>query len=183
MMERGQGVCYAAGMQLVQAVGRFTNADDGDFAGQRIMCHGASVYWLYNAEFSRPPSFREFTDKKLSPPDPIIASMLKFGRQLKNLTELNAVIPGTVLVFVENGMPKHSCVAIMNHSIAGYNQTGWFTSPGIGGDYDTHRTSEVTWLGKPHAGMVQGSNSTMHCNLLAIPEGTARACLREKVQG
>ena len=181
MRERGQGVCYAAGMLLVQAVGRFTNA--GPLVGQRVMCHGACVYWLFNAEFSRPPSLEEFTGDKLSPPDPAIASMLKFGRQLKAPAELNAVIPGTVLVFVENDVPRHSCVEIMNHSIAGYNQTGWFTSAGIGGEYDAHPMSEVMWLGKPHAGMVRGSNAAMRCKLLAIPEGTARACLREKVQG
>jgi len=166
---------------LANTVGNFTNA--APFVGVHIMCHGATVFWLYADEFGRRPTLPEFTAPSMSPPDPIVKSMLRYGKHLQNAAALTSVAPGSVLVFVENNEPKHSCVALGGHRIGGYNQTGWFTTNGVPGGYSVHNMSEVIWLpGLMHRGLVRGSHDRMHCKLCAIPEGAAKAALRQAVQ-
>jgi hypothetical protein len=166
---------------LVNTVGNFTNR--APFAGTHIMCHGATVFWLYSDEFGSPPTLQQFTAPAMSPPDPIVRSMLRYGQHLQNATALTSVAPGSVLVFVENSEPKHSCVALAGHRIGGYNQTGWFTTNGVAGGYSVHNMSEVMWLtGLMQRGQVRGSHHRMHCKLYAIPEGVAKAALRQAVQ-
>lgn len=50
---------------------------------------------------------------------------------------LQALSAGTVIVFVENGEAKDSCVVLPEQQIGGNNQTGWYTPSGIGGRYST----------------------------------------------
>ena len=46
-----------------------------------------------------------------------------------------------------------------------------------------HNMSEVMWLtGLMQRGQVRGSHHRMHCKLYAIPEGVAKAALRQAVQ-
>jgi hypothetical protein len=168
---------------LAQTVGNFTNGGP-PFGGVNIMCHGATLYWLYTDEFGSPPSMNVFTSNSLSPPDPVIKSMLPLGKQVLNSMALKALPAGTVIVFVENGSPKHSCVTLNGKMIGGYNQTGWFTSPGTGGHYSTHSMDDVQWLsGMMSHNQVQGSNASMKCKLIAIPENTAKAVVRRAIQG
>lgn len=150
----------------------------------RIMCHSAAVYWLYTDEFKRTPSLDVFTSNALSPPDPLITSMLRLGRQVTSDAALKALAPGTVIVFVENGRPMHTCIALPGQHIGGYNQTGWFTSTGVGGRYSTHNMDDVQWISGIMSGnRVRGSNDRMRCQLIAIPENTAKAIVRQAVQG
>ncbi len=149
-----------------------------------IMCHGATVYWLFTDEFQRLPTVDEFTDQTLSPPAPVIQRMLGLGNQVNGATALNGLTPGTVLVFVLNGEPAHSCVVAAGQRIAGYNQTGWYSSAGAPGAYSSHSMNDVQWNGgvfnRHH---VQGALPGQLYRLVAIPENMAKAILRQAVQG
>jgi hypothetical protein len=144
-----------------------------------IMCHSAVLYWLYTDEFKHNPTLSIFTSNSFSPPDPVVKSMLPLGSQITSSAMLQALTPGTVIVFVENGEAKHSCVALPDQQIGGNNQTGWYTSAGIGGRYSTHSMNDVKWRGKK----VEGSNNGMSCKLIAIPENSAKAIVRSAIQG
>jgi hypothetical protein len=153
-----------------------------DIAPQ-IMCHSATVYWLYMDEFQRAPSLDDFLAPGISPPAPVIQAMLGLGNQITSANALRGLTPGTVIVFVQNGEPMHSCVAIGGQRIGGYNQTGWFTSAGIGGAYTSHAMADVQWLdGLMNRNKVRGSNDRMQCTLYGIPENSAKAILRQAVQ-
>lgn len=149
-----------------------------------VMCHAAALYWLYADEFKHTPTLAVFTSPKLSPPDPVIKSMLRLGRQVTNAASLKALQPGTVVVFVENGEPRHTCIVIQGQQLAGNNQTGWYTSAGVPGRYSTHSMDHIQWLGGIMSrNEVRGSNDNMRCKLIAIPENSAKAIVRQVIQG
>lgn len=112
-----------------------------------------------------------------------VSPCLKESTKVRRYQQATAVVPGSVLVFVENGVPKHSCVAMPGMTLGGYNQTGWFTTMGIQGGYSSHPMSEIMWLGGVrHRHEVRGSNESMVCQLIAVPERSALAVLRQAVQ-
>jgi len=151
---------------------------------QNIMCHAAALYWLYTDEFKHTPTLEVFTSQALSPPDPVITSMLRFGKQVKNLEALKALAAGTVIIFVQNGNPMHTCVVLQNNQLGGNNQTGWYTSNGVAGRYSTHSMDDVQWIGGLFSrNEVRGSNANMRCKLMAIPENSAKAVVRKAIQG
>jgi len=141
------------------------------------------MYWLFTDEFNRQPTVNEFSSPALSPPEPVIRSMIARGQQVTDATALGRVAAGTVLVFAQDHEPRHSCIALHGNKIGGYNQTGWFTVNGVAGQYSSHDRSEVMWLtGLMNRHKVRGSNQGMHCKLIAIQEGVAKACVRHAVQ-
>jgi len=148
-----------------------------------IMCHSATLFWLYTDEFRSSPSLDVFTSRALMPPAPLIRSMLRLGSQVKNASSLSRLAAGTVIVFVSNGEPMHSCVALPGNRIGGFNQTGWYTTNGIGGRYSAHNMTEVQWFTEfMNKNEVRGSNDQMRCKLIAIPENSAKAIVRQAIQ-
>lgn len=153
-----------------------------------MACHNATLFWLFEAEFNRPPaSMNEYLDAFSTPPkNPtgIVREMLALGQRLQRPGVGHSVLTtGSVIVFVHNGQPGHSCIATAAGQIGGYNQVNWFTGVGAVNGYTTHATSEFKWRGANQPLEIQGNTQDKWCSLVAVPQNAARAVVRRAVQG
>jgi hypothetical protein len=167
---------------LKDRVGPIPGAVNRTWNGIATSCHFATVYWLLEEVLSRPPVLEDFTDK-IGDPTLIVEQMLARGKKISR-SRLGSLMltPGTVVVFVHHGEPRHSCVAIESTLLGGYNQLGWFSTQGVDHGYSTHRTIEFVWRGgQKNADDVRG-NQGQWCQLYAIDEASAENVVRQKLQ-
>ncbi|HJQ57263.1 MAG TPA: hypothetical protein VJ890_10175 [Vineibacter sp.] len=159
----------------------------GMWNGIPMACHNATLFWLYEAEFSRQPSLNDYLDAfSTHPKNPtgIVREMLPFGQRLSRpLAGNSQLTPGAVIVFVHNNQPGHSCIATTGGQVGGYNQVNWFTGAGAVNSYTTHATSEFKWRSAQRPNDIEGNTAQKWCSLLMIPQNAARAVVRKAVQG
>ncbi|HJZ91828.1 MAG TPA: hypothetical protein VKE40_13225 [Gemmataceae bacterium] len=168
---------------LANRVNQIPGAVPPYWNGIPTTCHFATLFWLYWDEFNRQPTQAVFQGPLLNPVA-VVQSMLPHGRRLSRpLFGSLTLTPGMVVVFDDGGIPRHSCTARTANTLGGYNQVGWFAGPGVNHGYSAHPTTELRWRGllQPHD--VQGSSANFQwCELVAIPEGVAKAIVRSLVQ-
>jgi hypothetical protein len=160
----------------------------GAWHGIPMACHDATLFWLFEAEFNRPPaSMNECLDAFSTPhnnPTGIVRDMLAFGQSLRRPgAGHTALTKGSVVVFVDNGQPGHCCVATGSHQIGGCNQVNWFTGAGAVNGDATHATSAFKWRGARHPLHIEGNVHRKWCGPVAVPRNAARAMVRKAVQG
>ncbi|RMF92627.1 MAG: hypothetical protein D6736_03140 [Nitrospinota bacterium] len=167
---------------LASRVGNIPGAVGRQWNGIATTCHFATVFWLFWDEFNRPPTQNDFLT--IGDPTLVVRRMLPLGKKLGRPRAGGLILtPGSIVVFVHNGQPVHSCVAITANTLGGYNQAGWFTGPGVDHGYSVHDTSEIRWRGGMlHGDDVQG-NVGQWCRLTVIGEQPAKAIIRQIVQG
>jgi hypothetical protein len=146
-------------------------------------CHFATAFWLFWDEFGVQPTANDFG--VMGNPELVVGDMVPRGAKLTRPPDgALEVTPGTVLVFVKDDHPMHSCVARDASTLAGYNQPNWFVGAGVPYGYTTHSTNELRWRGGSNKNEVQGNSPTNQwCGLVAIPEGVAKAIVRKAIQG
>ena len=154
----------------------------GKWEGQVILCHLATLIWLYEREFQRTPTLAQYT--KFAPSyNTLLSRMMGMGQRLQRpplgSTRLTA---GTVLIFESGGQAMHSCMAIDNFKTGGYNQTTWFAKPGKVTLFSEHETAEIKWRGPQFPGQTGGERDGVWYNLIAVPEGPARGLVRQASQ-
>lgn len=146
-------------------------------------CHMATLYWLHDAEFRALEGANEFAAAFANPTN-IMSRMLGRGRRLTKPRRGNlALTPGSVIVFAMNGNAKHSCIAHNHNTISGYNQVNWFNTVGLDHGLSTHSVNDIRWQGFLNREVQGNSAPNSPCQLIAIPEATARAFIRQIVQG
>ena len=152
---------------------------DGTWNGIPMLCHNATLFWLYEDEFNREPSYDQFLNFGALGVTAIIDSMLPLGRKLRRPAVGPSVLTaGSVLIFVANGHAVHSCIAMQHNLIGGYNQVGWFARNGVPTEFSTHLTTEIRWH---DSNLVVGSHNQL-CTLIEVPENSAKAIIRQIVQ-
>ncbi|MDB5247502.1 MAG: hypothetical protein JWQ40_1896 [Segetibacter sp.] len=144
-----------------------------------ISCHVASLYWLFKDELKRDPVLADFTGPLYNPTN-VIGQMLPYGRRITKPVFGNlALTAGSVIVFVQNQQPRHSCTASTANTVVGYNQTNWFTGLGVNHGFSQHNITEIRWRGGlSNKDDVQGNQGSW-CQLIAVPEVAARAIIRQ----
>jgi hypothetical protein len=153
---------------------------DGTWKGVPMMCHNATLFWLYEDEFNKTPTLDQYLKFSTLGPTAIIGNMLPYGRKLrKPASGAVALTAGAVIVFVRNGQPVHSCVAMQHDLVGGYNQVGWFQRNGVPTGFSTHLTTEIRWK---DGNQVIGSHNSL-CVLVEVPEMMAKAVMRQAAQG
>ena len=86
-------------------------------------CHQATLCWLYSEAFGSAPDIYAYTDTKMNASQRMTGELSRFGAPLNRPAVGNFQPPaGTILSFSYNGDAKHSCVALANGKIGGYNQ-------------------------------------------------------------
>ena len=144
--------------------------------GLDYQCHSATLYWLCQAQFERAPTGAEMLEAS-----GIIRALLQFGAVMTKLSGNFSARPGTVLVFKDHfGAPKHSCVAISNTVLGGYNQQNWFamSGPEARNKYTTYLQSQIRWV-TPRT--VQGNVSGSSCELIGINDVSALGNLQTAI--
>lgn len=112
-----------------------------------MSCHVATLIWLHEAQFGILPNGPADIPKLLDF-NAIITRIVAAGtavtRQYGQVVEFK---PGSVVVFHRNRDMGHSCVADSHTVLVGYNQTDWFSSPGVANRFSVHFTSDIKWRG------------------------------------
>lgn len=159
---------------------QFTTA--GKWNGQAIFCHTATLFWLYEREFSRTPTLSQFSNLGFQFQG-LMTALMGMGQRLqKPALGSTRLSSGTILIFELNGVAKHSCTAIDSVRTGGYNQTTWFSKPGIEAEYSTHETSEIKWHLGSSPLYTGGERPGENYGLFAVPDGFARALIRQAAQ-
>jgi hypothetical protein len=167
---------------LANQVGQIPGAVPPFWNGIPSTCHFATLWWAFRDEFNKQPVQADFTGP-LNNPIAIVRSMLPHGKRLSRpLFGSLTLTAGTVVVFVYNGQPAHSCTARTATTLGGYNQVDWFTGAGVNHGYSIHPTTEIRWRGLAHPHDVQGNPGNPWCQLFAIPEVAVKAVVRSLVQ-
>jgi hypothetical protein len=134
-------------------------------------CHFATFFWLYWDEFGALPTVQVF--ETLGDPTKVINKMIGHGRQLtKPANGPLLLIPGSVVIFAENGQAEHSTIALDQRTIAGYNQTNWFKTEGYSHKFSTHLTADIMWISNSE---VQRPGRAKTYKLFMVPEAMAKA--------
>jgi hypothetical protein len=149
-------------------------------------CHFATTYWLYQQAFDTSlKTQQQYLERIGNNPELFIRSLLPLGTALqashrrvaegiKVARDGTRVQPGTVILFTaDRATVGHSCVMVRSDRIGGYNQTDWFTSPGVSHGPSEHGTHEIAWRGKHEA-----MRFATAYRLLAVDRGAAVAQLR-----
>lgn len=110
-------------------------------------CHNATVWWIYNEMSDTPPKLL----------DALWMAMKKINKLVLNGSAIKyekhssiTISAGDVIVFY-NGEAKHSCIALSQQEIGGYNQADWFTG-GIACKYTEHKLSDMNGKKKKNLG-------------------------------
>ncbi len=147
--------------------------------GIPMSCHVATLIWLHHASTGNlPAGFNEIP--KIGNANEVLRRIFRRGVRLRvNHRQDVPLVPGSVLVFERNGEPMHSCVAVTNKKIAGYNQTDWFRQQGgrqagIASQFTEHQILDVDWVMPfPSDKAKAGANGVYICSLYMVPERAA----------
>lgn len=119
----------------------------GDGITVGMACHNATFMWLYHAAHGTFPSLDNMSGGATQQ---LVNDLIRYGNATR-VTMGQRPLPNNVLIFADPGAPlvgQHSCVIIENgHSIAGYNQLGWFDG-GISHDYSVHAVGSFDWAAR-----------------------------------
>jgi hypothetical protein len=142
-------------------------------------CHFATCFWLFLDEYNREPSFGEAVDK-LGDAQGVVGRMLTHGTRLNKPTRGSLQLtPGSILVFVDNNKPGHSCVATEAQTLCGYNQSTWWSIGGGDHNLSTHTTNHLMWGLKEHVNEVHRTvNAITWYKLYEIPESSAKGVIK-----
>jgi hypothetical protein len=158
--------------------GRWSDPASQPPANIATACHFATVYWLFLDEFSRAHSLNEVL--KIGDAQTAVGKLIAYGtRKTRPAQGALTLTAGSVLIFVEKNIARHSCVAIGPQTVGGYNQMGWYSAGGADHGYSTHATSELMWASATQVRRVQAQGTY---DLYEVPEGSAKAALRGLVQ-
>jgi hypothetical protein len=168
---------------LANRVGVIPGVAGQAWNGIATTCHFATTFWAFWDEFGVQPTLNDIA--RIGVATRVVGDMLPFGARLTCPANGALVLtPGSVVVFVKGGEPGHSCVARDANTLAGYNQPDWFAGPGVPHGYTTHNTNELRWRGGSNKPEVQGNSAKyLWCELVAVPEGAAKAIVRKAIQG
>jgi hypothetical protein len=169
-------------MALAARVGAIPGAVGQSWNGIATTCNFATVFWCFWDEFGRQPTLLEFA--KTGSPNLVIKKMIPLGVRQNRPGHGNLQLtPGSVLIFVAGGEPAHSCVATAANTIGGYNQVNWYSGGGgVNHGFSTHNTNRSNWGAGGHNNDVVG-NTGQWCQLVAVPEASAKAIVRGAIQG
>jgi len=115
-------------------------------------CLYATVYWIYEDLHGVSPTAAIMSDILIKCTfNRIFTDMMRAGKKVSRpmAGSLN-LAPGTVLIFEKNGGVGHGCVVKSATVIGGYNQTNWFSTPGIAHSYSQHHPNDISWRGALH---------------------------------
>lgn len=165
-----------ARLPIPGAVGRTWN-------GIATSCHFATIYWIIREEFGREPTAADFAT--IGELNGAIRIMVQIGGVRINRPggggQLN-FIPGSVIVFVSNNQPAHSCVATFANQVGGYNQQGWFTAGGLNHGYSYHNTNQFkAWGGIFNSKKIRGNVDNTYYRLYSVSEGWAKSIIWNKL--
>jgi len=134
-----------------------------------IACHQAACYWLFHELHGDPPEGWAWVDGNLSDSTGLMTKLARYGRSVSQ-SDIAGLANGTVLVLTDlTNIAKHTCVLDNLGQIAGYNQTDWFTSPGVRHGFSTHNKTHIKWRS---AKKIKQNNDAEGL-LFAIPEKIA----------
>lgn len=165
-----------ARLPIPGAVGRIWN-------GIPTSCHFATIYWIIQEEFGRVPTVADFAT--IGELNGAIRIMVQIGGVRINRPggggQLNFT-PGSVIVFVSNNQPAHSCVATFANQVGGYNQQGWFTAGGLNHGYSYHNTNQFkAWGGIFNSKKIRGNIDNTYYRLYSVSEGWAKSIIWNKL--
>jgi len=145
-------------------------------------CHNATLYWLYQETFNKPPTIDQYTAPNgvFYPITPKMSSLLLLGTPLTKPYFLKLSLkPGSIIIFAKNNDAGHSCVAKSESKIVGYNQLSWFKENGKTNSFTTHDVEEIRWnTGKGDRNNVMvGEHYPQPYKLVTIKESTAKEWL------
>jgi hypothetical protein len=149
-----------------------------------MLCHNATLWWVFNDEFNRPIGSALDFATAFPNPTSVIDQMVPFGAQLtRPLIGSTTFTPGSVIVFVNNHSAVHSCIAIGTTQIGGYNQPNWFGGMPLGvfNTYTQHTTANFKWRGAMNPRDIRGDTGHPLCTLFQVPERAAKAVVRANV--
>ena len=143
-------------------------------------CHFATIYWIILDEANRMPTANDFMNignineamKRMVQNGGVRINQPPGGGQL-NLTT------GSVIVFVRNNEPSHSCVATSATRVGGYNQLGWFTAGGSNHGYSSHNTNQFKAWGprRWNRNKIRGNVANVYYRLYSVSEAWAKAII------
>jgi hypothetical protein len=94
-----------------------------------VSCHFATIYWLLTELHGVPPTLQVMMDQIVNVPGAITQMVQQSGTRLKKpLIGQLTLTPSSVIVFYRNGQAEHSCVALNQTQVGGYNQVDWFVN-------------------------------------------------------
>jgi hypothetical protein len=150
---------------LGHRVAKIDGAANGMWQGIPTTCHFATCFWMFTDYMNRPPANQKEYLDCFGNPELVVRAVIQQGSP-RLLTRPSSagppvltVAPGSVVVFIQdgkNGRLGHSCVAMNENRVGGYNQTGWFFT-GVSHEYTSHHTSELRWRGDEYPQDVEGN--------------------------
>ena len=142
-----------------------------------ISCHLATLTWLYREVRQRAQKATELGQIDVNDVIKAIAE----GGSLRETPYRGtlAVSRNSVIVFMCDGQPMHSCTAISTTQIGGYNQSDWFRTPGVGHGYSSHNVTDFRWGRGNHANEVMGNAANPYCRLYTTIEPVAKRAFIE----
>ena len=95
-----------------------------------VACHSATIFWLLAKILNAAPTLTDITNRVGISWQPLMGRMVKergvrINKPAKGVLWLT---PGSVIVFCEDDDAKHSCIAINQAQVGGYNQVDWFNN-------------------------------------------------------
>jgi hypothetical protein len=160
--------------KLVNIVGPIL--DPYPILGIDFPCHSATLYWLCQAQLDRAATVDEMSYASV-----IIGKLVPFGQPLLRPLGNFSARPGTVLVFADDqGNPKHSCIAISDTVLGGYNQENWFAMSDFksANRYTTFLQTQIRWKSPSR---VQGNTLASSYQLIGIDEASALGNLQTAI--
>jgi hypothetical protein len=99
-------------------------------APKPVACHNATLFWLYQAKHRAAPSLDTYL--KLGFPTDVMKKLLANKNRVHRPPSNGSLslVGGSVILFVKDGDPKHSCIATGPFRLGGYNQVNWFDETG-----------------------------------------------------
>ena len=144
-------------------------------------CHFATAFWGFLDEFGRVHSQDEVVD--LGNTQNLVTDLLPHAVRKNRPPNGHLTLTiGSILIFAEENIARHSCVAINVQSVGGYNQMSWYSVGGGDHTYSTHNTSQLQWGLGPHRNEVCRVGMQKWYDLYELPEIWLKATIRSKVQ-
>jgi hypothetical protein len=142
-----------------------------------LACHNATFYWLYHANYGTPPDIATLTGR-LSPTQVKMAQMVQqYGSRIsKPFSGTLSLTPGTIVVFMNAQGAGHSCVMMNANQVYGYNQTNWFSTPGVAHGPSVHSLNDIVWGSGLDRSLARVGNADYM--LYAVPEAKAKQFLQ-----
>ena len=147
----------------------------------QISCHLATACWLFREINNRDPDMNEWGDIAVNVNEAMRQIAVQGSRRQPPYRGTLAVSQNSVIVFMRNGQPQHSCVARSTQTMGGYNQTQWFSTPGVDHGYSTHAIGDIRWGRRTQLHKVKGNASNAWCQLHTTIEPIAKRAFADAI--